>query len=669
MKKGLKLVSLFLIMALLLTSCGGTAEEPETTEPETEESTEETTETEETVEGEEIKDLIIPILSSREIESFNFLYSQRGEDSENLTNIWDGLLEVDIYGELVPGIAEEWGTEDNGLTWTFKIRDGVKWVDMNGEEKADNTAEDFATGLEWVLNFHKNSSNNTSMPIEMIKGAGEYYEYTKELSVEEGEALNGGEGSKFREMVGIEIPDANTVIYHCITEKPYFDSLGAYNCLYPISQGLIDELGSVEAVTEMNNENMWYNGAYTMTQFIHGNEKIFTKNPLYWDTEAKLFDTVTFKMVESMDVAFQLYETDEVDYVSLTESQLSTIYGDENHEYHDFIVPDVPGKYSYQIHFNFLKNKEDGTPDTNWNTAAANKNFRMALMHGVNLEEIYRRSNAIDPYAVENNFYTMEGLVYTSDGTEYTELVRQEMGLPEPDGKKMVRLDEAKAAEYVEKAKEELTALGVTFPIEIDNFISSKNQTALDGANVLKKVIEEGLGSDFVQLNIKTYVTSLNKEVIEPRLQSITTNGWGADYADPQNYLGQETYGNDNAYYSANHSNINYITEETDATRDLLSIYKEFTKLVEEADAITDDLDARYKAYAKAEAYMLENALVIPYNYDIAWALSRVDNTSKMLAKFGGQNDKMKNWRTNANGYTTEEMQKLQDEKDAGQSK
>ena len=99
--------------------------------------------------------------------------------------------------------------------------------------------QDFATGLEWVLNFYKNDSNNTAMPIEMIKGAKEYYEYTKTLSEDEAKALTAGEGSKFREMVGLETPDDHTVVYHCVTEKPYFDSLASYVALYPLSQGMV----------------------------------------------------------------------------------------------------------------------------------------------------------------------------------------------------------------------------------------------------------------------------------------------------------------------------------------------------------------------------------------------------------------------------------------------
>lgn len=74
------------------------------------------------------------------------------------------------------------------------------------------------------------------MPIEMIEGASEYYEYTKTLSKEEAYALTAGEGSKFMEMVGVEIPDDYTLIYHCIEPKPYFDTVATYACLYPMSQ-------------------------------------------------------------------------------------------------------------------------------------------------------------------------------------------------------------------------------------------------------------------------------------------------------------------------------------------------------------------------------------------------------------------------------------------------
>ena len=646
-----KLLALAMAASLVLSGCGGSGNsgnsEETTGASESEESTSASSEN-------EIKDLVIPRLASRELETFNILYTQRAEDGENLTSLVDGLLESNPKGELVPCIAEEWGTEDGGLTWTFKLREGVKWVDVNGQEKADCVAQDFATGLEWVLNFYKNDSSNTAMPIEMIKGAKEYYEYTKTLSEEEAKALTAGEGSKFREMVGLETPDDYTVIYHCITEKPYFDSLASYVALYPMAQGMVDELGGADAVRSMNNETMWYNGCYTMTSYIQGNEKIFTKNPMYWDTEAKLFDTVTVKMVESNDVAFQLYQTGDVDYVQLGEAQVNTIAKDANNEYHDYLVPDVPSHFSYQMQFNYNKNKEDGTPDTNWNTAIANEAFRLSWYYGLDFTNYWKRVNAINPMSCENNFYTMKGLVYTSDGTDYTDLVRKEMGMTDENGTTPIRLDAEKAEQYKQQAIEELTAQGVTFPVEADFYISASSQTALDSANVLAQVFSDCLGDDYVKLNIKTYIQSSRNEVSVPHLHSFMINGWGADYGDPQNYLGQMTYGEDNAYYSQEYNYINEV-EETEATKALIDTYKEFTTLVNEANAITDDLDARYAAYAKAEAYMLQHAIVLPCYYQIGWCLSRVDNDTKMQPMFGSVGDKMKNWGSNADGYTSEE--------------
>ena len=657
MKKTLsKLLALALTASLVLSGCGGNAEggNNEANSQGGQANAEGSDKKEEASSKDEIKDLYIARNAVRELETFNILYTQRQEDSENLTSLVDGLLESNPKGELVPCIAEEWGSEDGGLTWTFKVREGVKWVDVNGNEKADCNAQDFATSLEWVLNFYKNDSNNTAMPIEMIKGAKEYYEYTKTLSEDEAKALTAGEGSKFREMVGLETPDDHTVVYHCVTEKPYFDSLASYVALYPLSQGMVDELGGADAVKAMNNENMWYNGCYTMTSYIQGNEKVFTKNPMYWDTECKRFDTVTTKMVESNDVAYQLYESGEIDYVQLGESRINTIAKDPNNALYNYLVPDVPSKYSYQMQLNYNKKNEDGTPDTNWNTAIANEAFRLSWWYGLDLSNYYKRTNAIDPMSCENNFFTMKGLVYTSDGTEYTELVRQEMGLPELNGKTMVRLDADKAAQYKKQAMEELSAQGVTFPVGVDFYISASSQTALDSANVLAQTFSESLGDDYVKLNIKTFIKSTNQEVVVPHLHSFVINGWGADYGDPQNYLGQMTYGNEAAYYSENYNYINEV-EETEATKALIDTYKEFTALVDAANAITDDMDARYKAYAKAEAYMLEHALVFPCHYQIGWCLSKVDNDTKMQPMFGSVGEKMKNWGSNVNGYTSEE--------------
>ena len=121
-------------------------------------------------------------LTSNELETWNIHTSQRAPDLNVLVNLIDGLLTNDPHGALVGNAAKEWYTEDGGKTWTFVLNDGMKWVDKDGNEKADVVAEDWVTGLEWVLNFSKNGAANTSMPIEMITGASEYYEYTKYMA-------------------------------------------------------------------------------------------------------------------------------------------------------------------------------------------------------------------------------------------------------------------------------------------------------------------------------------------------------------------------------------------------------------------------------------------------------------------------------------------------------
>ena len=661
MKKKLsRLLALALAAALTLSGCSsGTTEDPESSA----EAPSSAAQEEQESQGEAIEDLVIARLSTAEMQTFNILYSQTMEDFANLCNMVDSLMEIDNYSRIVPCIAESYTTNEDKSVWTFQIRDGVKWVDVNGNEKADCTSQDFATAMEWILNFHKNESSQTSDFLIMLEGANEYYEYTKTLSEEEAFALTAEEGSVFKEMVGVETPDANTLIYRCIGSRPYWDSLST--CLWPMSQAMVDELGGPAGVKAMNNENMWYNGCYTMTSYVQGNEKIFTKNPLYWDQDCELFNTVTVKMVESNDTMYQLYQSGEIDTVTLTESNLKTIYDDPENPYHDYLVEN-PATGTYQIHFNYDKHLEDGTPDVNWNTAIANEAFRLSWYYGLDLTEYWKRTNSINPLSCENEFYSMTGLAYTSDGTDYTELVRQELGLPEIDGQTVARLDADKAEQYKQQAIEELTALGVTFPVQIDFFISGGNQTALDTANVLSQCFSDSLGDDYVQFNINTYVSSASQEVYTPKLQSFVFNGWTPGVNDPTNYLDTVLYDAVNAYYSDTYSNIVDV-EETETTKDLIDTYKEFTAMAEEAKAINDDMDARYQACAEAEAYLISHALVLPAYHSSSWCLTKINPYSKIHAPFGGLNEKMKNWETNADGYTTAEIEAIKAEYEAAQ--
>ena len=125
-----------------------------------------------------LKEFISFESGNRELESWNMLYTQKAEDANVVTNLWDGLLSFDCYGKVAPAIASSWEHNEDSTVWTFHLRDNAKWVAVDGAEKAACTSADWATGLEWILNFHKNDSANTSMPLEMIEGAQEYIEGT-----------------------------------------------------------------------------------------------------------------------------------------------------------------------------------------------------------------------------------------------------------------------------------------------------------------------------------------------------------------------------------------------------------------------------------------------------------------------------------------------------------
>ncbi len=601
-----------------------------------------------TASADEIKDLRAYETIAREMETWCYHYSQAAVDLNVLSNFYDHLLTNDANGALVPCVAKEWSSPDGGQTWIFKLNEGVTWVDYQGNYKADCTAQDWVTGLEWVLNYGKNQAANTSMPIEMIKGAGDYYAYTKELGEEEAKKLG---TEKFLEMVGLEAPDDYTLIYHCVDKLSYFPSVACYNCLAPLSAKLIEEIG-VDGYFGADYTTMWYNGPYTCSEYIYQNEKVLSKNEAYWNKDnVKLFDTVTIKMVESADVAFQWFSAGDLDYIDLNQANLSTIYNNEGNEFHDNLVEARPTKYSYQMHFCWDKKNEDGSADTNWNTAIANENFRLALYYGLDITDYLARTNFIHPLSCQNFCYTANAVSVNSEGKDYTQMVRDELGL-QYDSEKFVRADAAKAAEYKAKAIEELTAAGVELPVKMTHYIMGSNQTAKDSADTLAQIISDCLGDDLVVLEIRTYVSKLNTEVRDPQLASIYINGWGADFADPVNFLGQETYGDDNAYYSKAYSKINNATDEK-----LIATYKEFTDMVNTAKAITDDLDARYAAFAKAEAFWIQHALTIPWSYEVTWKVTSINEYSKIYTAYGNQSERYVNWETNSDLYTTEDYE------------
>ena len=605
-----------------------------------------------------LKEFISFESGNRELESWNMLYTQKAEDANVVTNLWDGLLSFDRYGKVVPAIASSWEHNEDATVWTFHLRDDVDWVDCNGEVKAHLTSKDFLVGFEWVMNAIKNEANNTSMPNDTIVGAYEYYKLTKE-------AGDAAADMTYEDMlaagVGIEAPDDYTLVFTCPSACPYFDTVAAYNSFYPVAPALIEELG-VDGFRSCDNTTMWYNGPYVVEEYIQGNTKSYIPNPNYYDAaNVSRFERFTVTMISDGSISLQLYQNRELDEVDLGESNITTIQSDPSNEYNQQLCEKRAKKFSYCFIFNYDKKNTDGTPDENWNKAIANKAFRQCFSKGMVLNKFFARYNPINPLKCENDFFTMKGLCYTSDGTDYTNLVAKEMGLDGEayDGKTMKRLraNNGDITELKKQAMEELSAIGVTFPVHCSYYILAGSTSALDSATVLKQCFTDSFGDDFIVLDVNTFVSSTMKEVVAPKLQSFVHMGWGADFGDPINFLTQIIIHDDNAYYSCNMTNIAGIVNNGPASyqTELVAAYEKFTDLVNEGRAIVDDTDARYAAFAKAEAYFLDENLIFPTVYDITWCLTHVNEYSKINAMYGPCNYKAVNWETSEEAYTTEQ--------------
>ena len=638
------------VMTLALVACGGDTN-PGTDTPNTDAPGDTTTPDSDTNDpaapaepnaGEEIKNLVLT--DTGELTTLFRPHAEGATEDHIIRNLVVNLLEFDNHGKLQPSAAESWGTEDGGQTWTFHLRDDVTWVDVNGNYKADVVADDWATTLEWILNYHKNDAFNTSMCLPIIEGAQEYYDYTQSLTEEEALALD---KTKFFEMVGIECPDERTIVYHCTGHCTYFDTMCINPILYPTSQKLIDELG-VENVVGMSNEQMWYSGAYTLTTYIPNNEKVLTRNPAYFDKDCKLFDTVTIRVVESALVDDQLWETGEVDYTDVSESTLSTIMSDPNNKWNDYLVESRLEPYATNLLFNYNKMNEDGTPDTNWNTAVANEAFRKSIYWGLDLTNIWYSGNPINPLNLESLGFTCKDFVFFENGDDYSSHVISQLDIPESDGKSPRRYQPDKAEQFKQQAMEELSAKGVTFPITIDYYIKAGVETAVDTATIMKEIFE-ALGTDYITFNIKTYVSSYSQEVSTPALDCFSTSLWGADFLDVSNWLDQCLYQNEAALYSKSNMHLDGITDP-----ELIEQFTTFTNMVYAAEGIYDDMDARNQAFADAEAYLINHALVIPWSYRCYWTMTKINEYSKSYSGCG-IGWQFKNWETSTEPYTTEQ--------------
>lgn len=176
-------------------------------------------------------------LYSGEITTLNYLVTTTTNEFSLLANMIDTLLEYDKYGQIKPSLAESWSVSDDGLVWTFKLRENATWVTYEGTYVADVTAPDFVAAAKYILD-DKNASNSADILISVLAGAEEYYDST--IPPEEGEATPAPVDFA---TVGVKALDKYTVEYTLSAPCPYFESMVVYVPFMPVYEPFLLEKG------------------------------------------------------------------------------------------------------------------------------------------------------------------------------------------------------------------------------------------------------------------------------------------------------------------------------------------------------------------------------------------------------------------------------------------
>ena len=558
-------------------------------------------------------------LYSGEITSLNYLTTSATNEFAVAANVIDTLVEYDKYGQVQPSLAESWTYDPAALTYTFKIREGAKWVRADGSVYADVTANDFVASAKYILDA-ANASATANIFYSVIEGAEAYYLGTS--TPEEGKEPY---PVMDFETVGVKALDDYTLQYTLVEPCPYFLSMVTYVCFMPVNGQFLAEKGADFGVAT-SNENILYNGAYVLSTFEPQQKRVYTKNVTNWDADNVKIETIeqTYNK-EAGTLSPEMYSRGEIDAADITSTIAAEWLADESKA--DLIHPvRQSGFYSYWMLFNFDPNFDAEYEPENWKIAVNNVNFRKAFYYGLDRVKAKMVMEPDNPESILFNTVTPPEFV-SIDGVDYTEMgalaAITDLGTD--------TFSEEKALEYKAIAVEELTAAGATFPIKILMPYNPSSSAWAEECVVMEQQLEELLGTDFIDIIVEAGPSSgFLKEVRRSGKYAFMKCNWGPDYADPNTYT--------DPFYEGSYNWPELATEYLDENG-----VSEYYKLVDAARAITDDLTARYEAFATAEAFLIDNVLAIPYGYDNGgYTASRLNPFESQFAPFGISNERYK---------------------------
>ncbi len=535
-------------------------------------------------------------LYSGEIGTLNYLVSSNINELSIGANIVDGLIEYDNYGIVRPALAKSWKTNDDNLVWTFELREGVKWLRTDGSVYQEVTADDFVASMEYVLK-KSNKSLTANIVYGVIKNAEKFYNEEIENFA----------------LVGVKAKDKYTLEYTLEKPAPYFLSMLTYGCFFPVSRSFLEELGEDFA---RDKENLLYNGAYILKIYEPQNRRVLEKNLDYWDEEKVHIHRLVAKYnKEARNLAPEMFIRGEVDSATISPSVLEQWIRDKNMS--KMIRPGRNSFFSYFYAFNFDPSYPDEYEPEAWRIAVNNRNFRKAIFHGLDrlaamlTLEPYKPEDMLSNTITPKGFIDYKGRDYTLMGSlediSYTDSFNREL-----------------AIKYKENARAELGGK-VDFPIKILMPYNTSSRDWANRAQVIKQQLESLLGSDFIDVTIlPSPPTGFLQKVRRSGNFSLMECNWGPDYADPETYT--------DPFIEGGSFNKPYLAEEY-IDEEGASIYK---NLLIEGKIQVYNLEKRYEAFAQAEAFLINEALVIPSSLGCGgYVASRLNPCLSSYSHFG----------------------------------
>ena len=548
-----------------------------------------------------------------------------------VSNGVDGLFENDQYGNLKPSVAEDWSVSQDGLTYTYKIRKGVKWYTSDGEEYANVTAKDFVTGLK-----HAADTNSEAIYLlqNSVKGLNDY--------------LSGA--NKDFSNVGIKAVDDYTLQYTLSQPEPYWNSKLTYSVTWPVNGDFLKSKGK-DFGKSTDPTSILYNGPYLLKSLTTKSSIEFTKNENYWDKDHVYFDNIKLTYDDGSDQeSLERNFTDGV-YNLARLFPTSSNYSKVEKQYKDNIFYTQPGSAVEGVGINIDRqtyghtSKENDQQKTSTKTALLNKDFRQSLGFAIDRTNYAAQLNGKEggSTAVRNIFVKPDFV--QADGKDFGTMVMDQLpaygdewsGVNLADSQDGLYNPEKAKAEFA-KAKEALQAEGVQFPIHLDVPVNQSSKITVNQVQSIKQSVESALGKDNVVLDIhqlsaddfNNITYSASNAAAEDWDLSVGV-AWDPDYLDPSTYLDVlKTTSSENTK-----SFMGYDDPNSQAVQKVG--LKEYDQLVDDASKETTDLKARYEKYAKAQAWLTDSALYIPtttYN-GAAAVISRIKPFSGAYAQAG----------------------------------